>query len=83
MDGYKAEAGEATGKLDIMRKDKLRLEKELDKFKHDSNFSKGLLEQATKNSGTVSKKNEELLAELAKLRKQKEKADAAVKLLES
>jgi hypothetical protein len=42
-----------------LKKDKFRLEKEIDKLKHDSNFSKGLLEQTTKNTNVSAKKLDE------------------------
>lgn len=71
MDGFKSEAVEANSKVEALRKDKLRLEKELDKLKYDSNFAKQLVEQANKVSSTNARKVEEVASELARLRKEK------------
>lgn len=69
VDGLRHENAELSAKGEGLRGEKVRLEREIERVKHDSGFTKGLLEQTGRSLTAMAKKVEEKDQEMNRMGK--------------
>lgn len=67
LDSFKIDSNDSNQKLQNLKRDKLKLEKQIERIKHDASFGKGLLEQSNNKFLFVSKKSETQAAQIQNL----------------